>query len=296
MDSSRNGPREKLIDSGGSGSKPSLNLNVKPGLNPQLDLNGDYSFENDWDMVTGVDARITVEQLVINTDIPRVTLHQNIFTINLPNGYVEMTTDLYTNKIGNTIELNTVYNFKQSLVEKNTMAMQWYHVYGKRIEEIKYEKESQNNLIAVEGFVTGATYYRALMIGVNQQGIVSAWQGSTLPNNSTDYGTIAETRYGEPYRMTRGLHSWEYAAIWLENNNAIPTINANPNQDGKYIADYIHIHSGYREWNRGSAGCPTIRPCGNKYPDGQNWLNFQKAMVYPYQNGEYIGDFYLNRY
>ena len=50
-------------------NKPSFNLNVKPNLNPLLDLNGDYSFENDWDMVTGGDLKIFLEQVFNNVDV-----------------------------------------------------------------------------------------------------------------------------------------------------------------------------------------------------------------------------------
>ena len=62
-------PGKKLIDSGGSGSKPLFYLNLKPDLNPLLDLNGDYSFENDWDMITGADLKISLDQVLNNVDV-----------------------------------------------------------------------------------------------------------------------------------------------------------------------------------------------------------------------------------
>jgi hypothetical protein len=182
---------------------------------------------------------------------------------------------------------------------------------GSAIKEEKIDYVSgvsgQRNVIAVEGFVSEATYSRAIMIVVSREGAVGAWQGSTLPSDPSKYATIAETEIGKPLKMTKGVHYGEkatYDAVILNNNEAVPTKGDNPNEESDYagqaLANRIHLHSAYSDTNLGSHGCQTIRPFddGSKYNTtrGVGWNSFYNAIGgTTAKQGDFLGDYYMTR-
>lgn len=92
------------------------------------------------------------------------------------------------------------------------------------------------------------------------------FQGSTWPNPikprtnlklSDAYGAIQEGKYTAQF----GRHAHNNRPGFnIENNSEIPTLNPNPNQNGRMVADHVDIHQGYSDSWRGSAACLTIMP------------------------------------
>lgn len=103
--------------------------------------------------------------------------------------------------------------------------------------------------------------------------LIEEFKGSTWPNpfDPSDYNIKTSDAYGA---IEQGLYKAQYLSTAHNNekgfnirdNGEIPTINTNPNQNGRMFADHVDIHSGYKDTWRGSAACLTIHP-------GQ-WDNF----------------------
>lgn len=70
------------------------------------------------------------------------------------------------------------------------------------------------------------------------------------------YGCITEGKY--TWRCIQ--HDKKGKCISINDRGPVPTINPNPNQGGKMIADGILIHSGQTAIWPGSAGCQTLPP------------------------------------
>jgi hypothetical protein len=241
-------------------------------------------------------------------ELPSITYYSFNNTFDAA-GSIQWKVDMYLNENGDMITISTIKignTFDQSYTIQSANGL------VVREEKLEYVSgicgvSNQRNVIAVEGFVSGATYSRAIMIVVNREGTVGAWQGSTLPKDPEKYATIAETETGKPLRMTKGMHygsKAKYEAIIFNDNDPVATTVPNPNEDSKYfglyLADHIHLHSAFSDTNTGSAGCQTIRPFddGSKYNTtrGVGWNTFYKAVGgTDAKIGDFLGYYYLIR-
>jgi len=95
--------------------------------------------------------------------------------------------------------------------------------------------------------------------------LIKGIRGSTFPNPykpknpeiklDKAYGCIQTGEYRFEMYPYKG-----HPALLLNKGGKIPTINANPNQNGNHYATEIFIHKGWNEFWRGSAACLTIHP------------------------------------
>jgi hypothetical protein len=78
--------------------------------------------------------------------------------------------------------------------------------------------------------------------------------------------TTSKLWYAVYARIAEGTYGWQFIknhekygkCILLNGGSAVPTLNPNANQDGRYIATQIFIHRGYSPTWRGSRGCLTV--------------------------------------
>lgn len=117
--------------------------------------------------------------------------------------------------------------------------------------------------------------YQQIMMVTSPLTVLGYFIGSTVPNpqipnkedrpNLDEYPILCGGQYSGHYSATG--HKQSRPAIVIENNNPVPVYQGGnpryPNQ-GK-TATHIHIHEGYSESWRGSAGCPTLDVGGGKF-------------------------------
>ncbi len=119
--------------------------------------------------------------------------------------------------------------------------------------------------------------------------IVDRIWGSTVPNvqrpgepdrdNYLEYPVLAPGWYDTHY--AEHGHRGSDPCLVLENNKPVP-INqvVNPKTGKRKSADYIHVHDGYSEVVRGSAGCITLEDGKGKVWLRRNFLEDEKVKLF----------------
>lgn len=118
--------------------------------------------------------------------------------------------------------------------------------------------------------------YQQIMAVLTYDGkLLGHFPGSTVPNyqvpNQSDRPNLEEYPVicGGQYRgkFSNKGHKGSFPAVVFEDNGLIPIYQSgNPRypEQGKY-ATHIHIHEGYSDSWRGSAGCATLAKDGGKF-------------------------------
>ncbi len=115
-------------------------------------------------------------------------------------------------------------------------------------DAIVYETGSKNGII-----------YGASITVIGDNGQVVTVPGSSWPNPNNANPGIVEGQYSGIYSQTAHKMGTKDGII-INNNDFIPTVGPNGNQNKEALANYIHLHCGYSKTNRGSAGCITVEP------------------------------------
>jgi len=117
-----------------------------------------------------------------------------------------------------------------------------------------------------KGTTTHKAYDQKVIVFSSNGTILGVFKGSSTPNpykpkDSSIKGTKAYPYIkAGTYSVKHGLHKGK-AALVVNANANVPTTDKNPNfpTQGNF-ANYIHVHWGYSNTWKGSAGCPTIDP------------------------------------
>ncbi|MCK9506776.1 MAG: RHS repeat-associated core domain-containing protein, partial [Porticoccaceae bacterium] len=112
-------------------------------------------------------------------------------------------------------------------------------------------------IVSDRGGRNGITYGGKMLV-IGDNGKIAEVNVSSWPNPTNANPGIRPGTYSGYFSATG--HKRKTPAIRLE--NAISTLGPmpNPNNNNLPYADWIQIHCGYSETNRGSAGCITIEP------------------------------------
>lgn len=127
---------------------------------------------------------------------------------------------------------------------------------GKSIKILENGKWSENGYLA-----------KIVIDGVDEAFIGSSWPNPFKPSNPAikldKYaGAIKAGEY--IYQFSNSAHNGGIGFNLRTHdgvfNGKIPTINANPNQNGEFFATNVDVHVGYSITWRGSLACITIHP------------------------------------
>ncbi len=140
-------------------------------------------------------------------------------------------------------------------------------------------------------------------------GILDTVWGSTVPNvqrpgqpdedNYKEYPVLAPGWYNSHYEESG--HRGKDPALILDNNLPVPIVQTdNPRTGMKKMATNIHVHEGYMDISRGSAGCITLDETQGKLWLRRNFKDDDKVRVFipspfPWFNYQDRGDILMLR-
>lgn len=111
--------------------------------------------------------------------------------------------------------------------------------------------------VVLESGTKQGTPFGATIKVTSQKGQTVTVGGSSWSNPSNPNPGIASGWYNASYSPTG--HNQSKPAIIINKGKPIPTLGPNPAQGGKFIADFIEIHTSDTDSWRGSTGCITIK-------------------------------------